>query len=150
MKIQSGLPLSFPGDLPDPGIEPTSPALAGRFLTTEPPGKPKWNNTVKKKPLKASWRFLCRSLSCVSGHSLWPPLACSCHSLSLLVWEGPRLNNGSGDGSTPSVGLGAAKWGEMMEHESFMAFSWSPALVGGLFLPLNHSTGKEKFVTVSY
>ena len=28
------------GDLPDQGIEPTSPALAGRFFTTEPPGKP--------------------------------------------------------------------------------------------------------------
>ena len=33
-----------PGDLPDPGIKPTSsvapapPALAGRFFTTEPPG----------------------------------------------------------------------------------------------------------------
>ena len=32
-----------PGDLPNPGIEPTSlvsPALAGRFFTTELPGKP--------------------------------------------------------------------------------------------------------------
>ena len=28
-----------PGDLPDPGIELQSPALAGRFFTTEPPGK---------------------------------------------------------------------------------------------------------------
>ena len=27
-------------DLPRPGIEPVSPALAGRFLTTVPPGKP--------------------------------------------------------------------------------------------------------------
>ena len=27
-------------DLPGPGIEPESPALAGRFFTTEPPGKP--------------------------------------------------------------------------------------------------------------
>ena len=36
----SGLPFPSPGDLPDPGIEPTSPALAGRFFTTEPPGKP--------------------------------------------------------------------------------------------------------------
>ena len=26
-------------DLPGPGIEPMSPALAGRFLTTAPPGK---------------------------------------------------------------------------------------------------------------
>ena len=28
------------GDLPNPGIEPVSPSLAGRFFTTEPPGKP--------------------------------------------------------------------------------------------------------------
>ena len=27
-------------DLPRPGLEPVSPALAGRFLTTVPPGKP--------------------------------------------------------------------------------------------------------------
>ena len=27
-------------DLPGPGIKPLSPALVGRFLTTEPPGKP--------------------------------------------------------------------------------------------------------------
>ena len=35
-------PLRPPGDLPDPGIKPTSPvcpALADRFFTTEPPGK---------------------------------------------------------------------------------------------------------------
>jgi len=25
---------------PDPGLEPVSPALAGGFFTTEPPGKP--------------------------------------------------------------------------------------------------------------
>ena len=39
----SGLPFPSPGDLPDPGIKPAplaSPALAGRFFTTEPPGKP--------------------------------------------------------------------------------------------------------------
>ena len=35
----SGLPFS-PGDLPDSGIEPASPALASGFFTTEPPGKP--------------------------------------------------------------------------------------------------------------
>ena len=28
-------------DLPGPGLEPISPALAGGFLTAEPPGKPK-------------------------------------------------------------------------------------------------------------
>ena len=35
----SGLPCPLPGDLPDPGIEPTSPALAGGFFNTEPQGK---------------------------------------------------------------------------------------------------------------
>ena len=28
------------GDLPNPGVEPESPELAGRFLTAEPRGKP--------------------------------------------------------------------------------------------------------------
>ena len=36
----SGLPFPSPGYLPDPGIEPTSPALAGGFFTFEPPEKP--------------------------------------------------------------------------------------------------------------
>ena len=36
----SGLPFLSPGDLPDPGIKPTSSALAGRFCTPEIPGKP--------------------------------------------------------------------------------------------------------------
>ena len=34
-----GLPRPPPGDLPNPGIEPVSLALAGRFFTTESPGK---------------------------------------------------------------------------------------------------------------
>ena len=33
-------------DLPRPGLEPVSPALAGRFSTTAPPGKP-WNDIFK-------------------------------------------------------------------------------------------------------
>ena len=36
----SGLPFPSPGDLPDPGIEPTSPALAGGFFTIWATGKP--------------------------------------------------------------------------------------------------------------
>ena len=31
----SGLPLPYPGDLPDPGIKPEPLALVGRFFTTE-------------------------------------------------------------------------------------------------------------------
>ena len=36
----SGLPLSPARNLPDPRIEPMSPALAGGLFTIEPPGKP--------------------------------------------------------------------------------------------------------------
>ena len=39
----SELPFPSPGDLPSPGIKPrspSSPALAGGFFTTVPPGKP--------------------------------------------------------------------------------------------------------------
>ena len=41
-------------DLPRPGLEPVSPALAGGFLATAPPGKP------------PSWPFYLRHLSSVS------------------------------------------------------------------------------------
>ena len=40
---ESGLPFLSPGELPDPGMEPTSlesPVLAGQFFNTQPPGKP--------------------------------------------------------------------------------------------------------------
>ena len=36
----SGLPFSSPGDLPDSGIEPRSPALKVDSLPSESPGKP--------------------------------------------------------------------------------------------------------------
>ena len=37
----NGLPCPPPGDLPNPGIEPRSPALPADSLLSEPPGKPK-------------------------------------------------------------------------------------------------------------
>ena len=52
----SGLPFPSPGDLPDPGMEPefpASPALAGRFFTIKPLGKPhiyiyNWKREINK------------------------------------------------------------------------------------------------------
>ena len=47
----SGLTFPPPGDLPDPGIKLTflaSPALAGGFFTTLPPGKPQLHATQLK------------------------------------------------------------------------------------------------------
>ena len=47
----SGLPCPSPGDLPNTGIKPRSPELAGRFFTTEPPGKP----TLHYSPCYRPW-----------------------------------------------------------------------------------------------
>ena len=40
----SGLPFPSPGDLPDLGVEPMSPALQVDSLPSEAPGKPKLNS----------------------------------------------------------------------------------------------------------
>ena len=39
-KYWSGLPFPSPGNLPDPGMEPGSPALQADALPSEPPGSP--------------------------------------------------------------------------------------------------------------
>ena len=45
------MPFPSPRDLPDPGIEPGSPALEADALTSEPPGKQfAWFLKKKKKP----------------------------------------------------------------------------------------------------
>ena len=50
-EYKSGLLFPSSEDLPNPGIKPTSPvspALAGRFFTTEPPGKPMYGKAIGK------------------------------------------------------------------------------------------------------
>ena len=39
-EYRSGLPFPYPGDLPDLGMEPWSPALQADALPSEPPGNP--------------------------------------------------------------------------------------------------------------
>ena len=39
-RVLSGVPFPSPGDIPDPGIEPRSPALQADTLPSKPPGKP--------------------------------------------------------------------------------------------------------------
>ena len=62
----SGLPCPHPGDLPNPGIEPRSPALQADSIPTEPPGKPKDHHIPFQKPHKffffnisEATRFMC-------------------------------------------------------------------------------------------
>ena len=48
----SGLPFPSPGDLPNPGIEPGSPALQADALPSEPPGKPLHTQKTNSKWIK--------------------------------------------------------------------------------------------------
>ena len=45
----SGLPFPSPWDLPNPGIEPGSPALQTDVLPSEPPGKPHYSHITEEK-----------------------------------------------------------------------------------------------------
>ena len=63
----SGLPCPSPGDLPDPGIEPRSPALEADSLPLAPPGKPTYFIH------SISGIYICQSQSPNSFH---PPSIC--------------------------------------------------------------------------
>ena len=74
----SGLPFPSPGDLPDPGIDPGSPAFQADTLTSEPPGKPQeyWSG------------LLFPSLEDLPTQGLNPDLLCCRQTLYCLSrWE---------------------------------------------------------------
>ena len=53
----SGLPFPSPWDLPDPGIEPGSPALRADTLPSEPPGKSiALQTTFEKRPIESGFQ----------------------------------------------------------------------------------------------
>ena len=61
----NGLPFPSPGDCPNPGIEPRSPALQADSLPTEPPGysseqSPTEWATVKIQLMLCMWQTLCK------------------------------------------------------------------------------------------
>ena len=49
------VPFPSPGDLPDLEIEPASPALVGKFFTTEPPSKPLMHHISVQKDVANSF-----------------------------------------------------------------------------------------------
>ena len=58
-----------PGDLPDPGIERMTPALAGRFFTTEPPEKPEPYPKVSLNFLNSNMRVFVAIIFKICGMS---------------------------------------------------------------------------------
>ena len=86
IRIMEWVAFAFPGDLPNPGIEPMSPALAGRFFTTGLPGKPSSYEKTK---------VLGEKLACYSAngskrnwiHNLWSLFYCSLHYANWLYFS---------------------------------------------------------------
>ena len=64
-----GLPFS-PGDLPNPGIKPMSPALAGRFFNTESPAWPYLKTQIANK-LLVKFVYLAQFFFLQHRHLLW-------------------------------------------------------------------------------
>ena len=61
----SGLQFPSPGDLPDPGIKPVSPALTGGFFNSEPPGLVNSYDIINNT-FTIEWSFLASSFA--KGH----------------------------------------------------------------------------------
>ena len=70
----SGLPCPPPGDLPDPGTEPRSPALQADSLPSEPAGKPTQHLTLtsmlRERASNRNLHGRCESFSTEIGISL--------------------------------------------------------------------------------
>ena len=103
----SGLPFPSPGDLSNPEIEPKSPTLRSRFLTTKLPAKPLWL-LVEKPWHSCVWRMqtqVCRAAcrfpgtcvlfvfhQCSSSNFYWTEMRSSCG----LIWVSPGVCDGQG------------------------------------------------------
>ena len=83
-ELWSGLTFPSPGDLPNQGIKLTSPALAGGFFTTEPPGKPTFY-------FYYYYVFGCTESPCAAQASLFAALWLSCPKARGILVPPPEM-----------------------------------------------------------
>ena len=126
----SGLPFSSPGDIPNPGIEPTSRESAGRFFTAELPGKP--HTDIK------GWVILCCAGHCVqcriiSSFPSFSPLNASKTLLAELIYLLRKLENGqqSGDKIDKIVTVSKPQPKERKSYKAFHAYAVEEIGVAG-------------------
>ena len=83
----SGLSFASPTDLPNPGTESAFPAMAGGFLTTEPPGKPyTWLYMVFSLELQLCYKSFLPSQSKLVMWSCVPSLE-HCSPVRINMWR---------------------------------------------------------------
>ena len=82
----TGLPFPSPGDLPDPGIEPESPALQADSLLSQQPGKP----SIIYGRCISDFTRNCPTFSQILYYCTFPLVVCavliSLHPSQYLVW----------------------------------------------------------------
>ena len=76
-RILEWVAIPFSGDLPNPGIKLTSPALAHSFFTTEPPGKPMCEIDWPKDIHETSICWVSPMFSCSVASGSLQPHVCS-------------------------------------------------------------------------
>ena len=88
----SRLPCPPPGDLPNPGMEPRSPALQVDSLPSEPSGKPWWDTLIHFSAVFPLW-LLILIWSLKLNYCLFPlTFICLCSSLFFLKCLPPSLH----------------------------------------------------------
>ena len=93
----SGLPCPPPGDLPDPGIEPASPAAAGGFFTRAACGNPtasvhSANTFLPRTFISYPWKHVeLNTCSCLCGppwRLSWERICLQCRRPGFKAWVG--------------------------------------------------------------
>ena len=149
----SGLPFPSPGDLPDPGIEPRSPALEADALTSEPPGKPITQIKIQFNSVQLlSCVWLCNPMDCSTPgfpvHHQLPELT------QTHVYRVGDVIQPSHSLSSPSPPiLTASRSFQMSSSDSHVLNFWGNSmlfsvLVEPVFILINHVQGTLFFTSL--
>ena len=114
LEYRSGLPFPSPGDLPDPGFKPASPALAEGFFTPGPPEKP----CEKTQSLK----LLTLPLMVFSDSSVGKKSACNAGDPGSIPGSG--ISPGEEIGC-PLQYFGASLVAQLVKNPSTMQETWA-------------------------
>ena len=94
-RILEWMPFPTPGDLPDPGIEPMSPALTGGFFTSELSGKPQRRTAASAAAAAAAAKSLQSCLTLCDPIAGSPPgsLVSGILQARTLEWVASSFSN---------------------------------------------------------
>ena len=147
-KYWSGSPFPSPGDLPDPGIKPRSPALQADALTSEPPGKLfKWLYKVIDSLIKL-WKCCGHRVGWGVRQSSWEGFSGKASQMKQHSGLHTYSLRGS-KGSLQLSGIQMCSGNSSVQLASCLCFSLTPALsVATAWTPL--SSPKTLFYFINY